>query len=164
MTIDFTAEYDLNLDIDYQQIAYNVINGALDYEKFPYESYVSLSLVDNASIHSINREFRETDRATDVLSFPMVDYDTYGENDFLEDREDCFDTESGELVLGDIVVSLDKVKEQAEAYGHSYLREYAFLIAHSMLHLMGYDHMEAEEAVIMEKKQAEILAGLGINR
>lgn len=164
MTIDFTAEYDLNLDIDYQQIADKVINGALDYEKFPYECYVSLTLVDNASIHSINREFRETDRATDVLSFPMVDYDTSGEYDFLEDREDCFDPESGELVLGDIVVSLDKVKEQAEAYGHSYLREYAFLIAHSMLHLMGYDHMEAEEAVIMEKKQAEILAGLGINR
>ena len=164
MTIDFTAEYDLNLDIDYQQIADKVINGALDYEKFPYECYVSLTLVDNASIHSINREFRDTDRATDVLSFPMVDYDTAGEDDFLEAREDCFDPESGELVLGDIVVSLDKVKEQAEVYGHSYLREYAFLIAHSMLHLMGYDHMEAEEAVIMEKKQAEILAGLGINR
>jgi probable rRNA maturation factor len=78
--------------------------------------------------------------------------------------EDYFDLESGELCLGDIVISIDKVYEQAQEYGHSLKREYAFLIAHSMLHLLGYDHMAQEEAAIMERKQEEILTRLGITR
>ena len=78
--------------------------------------------------------------------------------------EDYFDPESGELCLGDIVISIDKVYEQAEEFGHSPKREYAFLIAHSMLHLLGYDHMEPEEAKVMESKQENILAKVGITR
>lgn len=164
MTIDFEKEYDLNLEIDYLKIANKVINAALDYEKCPYEAEISLTLTDNDGINVINKEFREIDRATDVLSFPLIEYEKAGEFDFLEKRDDCFNPESGELMLGDIVISLDKVQQQAHDFGHSVTREYAFLIAHSMLHLMGYDHMEEREAEIMEKKQSEILEGLGISR
>jgi probable rRNA maturation factor len=77
---------------------------------------------------------------------------------------DYFDPDSGELILGDIIISVDKVEEQAESYGHSKKREFAFLVAHSMLHLCGYDHMEAEEAVVMEAKQEAVLTKLGITR
>ena len=113
----------------------------------------------------MNREHRGIDRPTDVLSFPNVDYETPADFSGIEDSiEDYFDPESGELCLGDIVISVDKVLEQAKEYGHSPKREYAFLIAHSMLHLLGYDHMEPEEAAVMEHKQEEILNRLGITR
>lgn len=102
MTINFEKEYDKNLDIDYETIADKVINAALDYEKCPYEAEVSLTLTDNKGIHEINREFRNIDRPTDVLSFPMVEYETPGEFDFLENEYDCFNPETGELMLGDI--------------------------------------------------------------
>lgn len=164
MTINLEKEYDKDLSIDYETIADKVINAALDYEKCPYESEISLTLTDNEGIHRINKEFRDIDRPTDVLSFPMVEYEVPGEFDFLEDADEFFNPETGELMLGDIVISLDKVEEQAESYGHSVTREYAFLIAHSMLHLMGYDHMEENEAKIMEFKQEEILSILGIGR
>ena len=150
MTIEFEKEYDKDLGINYEEIADKVINAALDYEECPYEAEVSLTLVDNNRIHDINKEFRDIDRPTDVLSFPMVEYDDAGEFAFLEDEDDCFNPETGELMLGDIIISLDKVEEQAIAYGHSFTREYAFLIAHSMLHLMGYDHMTDDDASIME--------------
>ena len=164
MTINFEKEYDKNLDIDYETIADKVINAALDYEKCPYEAEVSLTLTDNKGIHEINREFRNIDRPTDVLSFPMVEYETPGEFDFLENEYDCFNPETGELMLGDIVISLDKVEEQAANYGHSVTREYAFLIAHSMLHLMGYDHMKEDEKNIMRQKEENVLEKLKILR
>ena len=104
------------------------------------------------------------DKATDVLSFPMVDYETPGEFDFLEERDDCFHPETGELLLGDIVISKEKVLSQAEEFGHSPMREYAFLIAHSMLHLSGYDHIEEEERSIMERMQRELMEEIGILR
>lgn len=164
MTIEFEKEYDKDLGINYEEIADKVINAALDYEECPYEAEVSLTLVDNNRIHDINKEFRNIDRPTDVLSFPMVEYDDAGEFAFLEDEDDCFNPETGELMLGDIIISLDKVEEQAIAYGHSFTREYAFLIAHSMLHLMGYDHMTDDDASIMEAKQRAILDNLNITR
>ena len=164
MTIEFEKEYDKDLGINYEEIADKVINAALDYEECPYEAEVSLTLVDNNRIHDINKEFRDIDRPTDVLSFPMVEYDDAGEFAFLEDEDDCFNPETGELMLGDIIISLDKVEEQAIAYGHSFTREYAFLIAHSMLHLMGYDHMTDDDASIMEAKQRAILDNLNMTR
>ena len=164
MTIEFEKEYDKDLGINYEEIADKVINAALDYEECPYEAEVSLTLVDNNRIHDINKEFRDIDRPTDVLSFPMVEYDDAGEFAFLEDEDDCFNPETGELMLGDIIISLDKVEEQAIAYGHSFTREYACLIAHSMLHLMGYDHMTDDDASIMEAKQRAILDNLNITR
>ena len=93
-----------------------------------------------------------------------MEYAEPGDFDFLEEREDCFDPESGELVLGDIVISKEKVLEQAEAFGHSAEREYAFLIAHSVLHLTGYDHIEEQERLVMEQKQRDILEQLQILR
>ena len=112
----------------------------------------------------MNREFRSTDRATDVLSFPMTDFEAPGEFGFLEERNDCFHPESGELLLGDIVISKDRVLSQAAEYGHSVLREFAFLITHSVLHLTGYDHMEEDERLVMERMQKEILEKLEILR
>lgn len=112
----------------------------------------------------MNREFRQIDAPTDVLSFPMLEYQTPGDFSGFEEEEDSFDPESGELLLGDIVISKDKVLRQAEEYGHSPKREFAFLIAHSMLHLFGYDHMEEDERLVMEQKQREILERVGILR
>ena len=165
MTICLEQEYQLDLGINYKEIADKVIEAALDYEKCPYECEVNVILTDNQGIHEINKESREIDRPTDVLSFPMVEYETPSDFERLEEEQpECFHPETGELMLGDIIISLDKVKEQAENYGHSMEREYAFLLAHSMLHLMGYDHMEKDEETVMFQKQEEILAGLNITR
>ena len=137
----------------------------MDYEGCPYEAEVSVVLTDNPSIQEINRDYRQIDRPTDVLSFPMVDYERPADFCGLEEQaEDYFNPETGELMLGDIIVSVDKVEEQAEKYGHSQARELAFLVAHSMLHLFGYDHMEEEERLVMERKQAEILERRGYRR
>lgn len=142
-----------------------VCEAVLEEEKCPYEVQINVVLTDNEGIRELNRECRGIDRETDVLSFPNVDFDREGIFDIDEDREaDYFDPDTGELILGDIMISVDKVKEQAENYGHSLRREFAFLVAHSMLHLCGYDHMEETEAQVMEKKQEELLAGLGITR
>ncbi len=164
MTIIFEKEHDMELGVDYENVAEKVINAALDYENCPYETEISITLTDDGGIREINREFRQTDRPTDVLSFPMVDYTSPSDFDFLENEEEYFNPESGELMLGDIVISLDRVKSQAEEYGHTCLREYAFLITHSMLHLMGYDHMEPDDAQEMERRQEDILNILGIGR
>ena len=164
MTITIEEETQVSFDFDYKKVIESVINQAMDYKECPYEAEVSVVLTDNAAIKEINKEFRQIDNPTDVLSFPLVDYDEPGNFDFLEERDDCFNPESGELMLGDIVISVEKVFEQAEKYGHSPERELAFLTAHSMLHLFGYDHMTKEEAAVMEQGQEEILAALGITR
>lgn len=164
MTLYFEEEGELTLPLDCEALAKQIIEGALDYIECPYEAEVNLLLTMNEQIHEMNRDFREIDRPTDVLSFPMIEYTAPGDFDFLEQQEECFDPESGELVLGDIVISKEKVIEQAEAYGHSVKREYAFLITHSVLHLTGYDHIEDEERQIMEEKQREILKHLQILR
>ena len=164
MTFEIENVYPEVVLSDYETVIKNVIEAALDYEKCPYEAQVYVLLTDNEEIHEINKEHRQIDRPTDVLSFPMADYEKEGDFSFLEEAQDCFHPESGELLLGDIVISADKVLKQAENYGHSPLREYAFLIVHSLLHLVGYDHMEAAEAADMEKKQSEILDSMGITR
>ena len=165
MTIEIEYEAEKKLDLPYEKIIRDVIEEAMDYEGCPYEAEVSVVLTDNPSIQEINRDYRQIDRPTDVLSFPMVDYERPADFCGLEEQaEDYFNPESGELMLGDIIVSVDKVEEQAEKYGHSQARELAFLVAHSMLHLFGYDHMEEEERLVMERKQAEILERRGYRR
>lgn len=166
MTFCVESETKKSLPFDAEAVAGSVIEEALDYEKCPYEVIVNVLLTDNEGIHELNRRFREIDQPTDVLSFPNVEYGGMpADFEGIEDASaDYFDPESGELYLGDIVISVDKVYEQAEEYGHSVRREYAFLLAHSMLHLLGYDHMEQAEAMTMEKKQEEILNRLGITR
>ena len=157
---------DIRLDIDCRQIAETVINGVLDDLQCPYEAEVNLLLTDDEMIREMNKEHRQIDRSTDVLSFPMLPF-SRAEGigmEQLEELNDCFHPETGELMLGDIVISNEHVLKQAEAYGHSVTREFAFLIAHSMLHLFGYDHMEEAERLEMEAKQREILDNLNITR
>ncbi len=161
MTLLLDEEVDIPFTFDYEEVAKNVIEKALDTEDFPYDVEVSLLLTDDTAIHELNQQFRQIDRSTDVLSFPMMDYPAPG--DFSALDFSCV-SDNDELILGDIVISIDHVLAQAKAYGHSDLREYAFLIAHSMLHLMGYDHMTEEEAKVMETKQSNILDLLDITR
>lgn len=149
---------------DPEEIAGQVVETVLDYEHCPYEAEVCITLTTDARIHEINREQRGIDRATDVLSFPMTEYPSPAQFDFLEEAQDCFHPETGELLLGDIVISTEHARSQAEEYGHSVLREYAFLIAHSMFHLLGYDHMTEEDALVMEEKQREVMRILNISR
>ena len=165
MTISIEYEAERKLDLPYEEIIHDMVLAALDYEECPYEAEVNVILTDNESIRAINREYREIDSPTDVLSFPMVDYVTPSDFDHVEDAvEDYFNPETGELMLGDIVVSVDKVEEQARRYGHSERRELAFLVAHSMLHLLGYDHMEDGEREQMEDRQRTILETRGYTR
>ena len=164
MTILIENEVDAKFDFDYEDIAKTVINTAMDQLKFPFEAEISLTITDSEGIHAINKEFRNIDSPTDVLSFPMVEYEKPGEFDKIEDNDDLFNPETGEVILGDIVLCVERIYSQAEEYNHSVLREYAFLIAHSMLHLFGFDHMTDEEASVMEQKQREILDYLKISR
>ena len=166
MTINVENERAVSLpEVDTEETARRVIEASLDYEGCPYEAEVNLLLTDNEGIRALNREYRHIDRPTDVLSFPVLEFEAPADFSAAEQEElDCFHPETGELVLGDIIISVEKVIEQAEKYGHSREREYAFLIAHSMLHLMGYDHEVPEEAEVMEKRQAAILESLHILR
>lgn len=165
MSLLIETEVDTAFDFDYEELAKQVIEFALDHEAFPYECEVNLTLTDNNGIQEINREYREIDRPTDVLSFPMLSYETAGDFSKLEeDYDNNFNPDTGEIMLGDIIISVDKVFEQAESYGHSTRREFAFLILHSMLHLFGYDHMTPKEAAVMEDKQRTILEKMQILR
>ena len=164
VTIEYECETDFDLGLDCPALAKMVAEKVLDMEKCPWDAQVNLVLTDNETIHKTNLEYRQIDRATDVLSFPMVDFPAPADYSVLEDDDSCFDPESGELLLGDIMISIPKAVEQAEAYGHSVKREYAFLVAHSMLHLLGYDHMVDEERKVMEAKQEEILKNCGYIR
>lgn len=137
----------------------------LETENCPYETTVNLLLTDRNGIREYNREYRDLDKETDVLSFPNIPFIKAGDFTVVEEDEAAyFDPDSGELVLGDIILSADHVAAQAQEYGHSLLREFAFLTAHSMFHLCGYDHMTPQEAAIMERKQEEVLEQLKITR
>ena len=136
----------------------------LDSENCPYEASVNLVITDNEEIKRVNAEFRSINAPTDVLSFPMIPFETPADYSVVEDQDEYFDLDTDELLLGDVMISVDRVFSQAEEYGHSTEREFSFLFAHSMLHLLGYDHMEPEEAAVMEAKQAQALKVLGINR
>ena len=165
MTVTIERESDIPLPFSEQEVAEAVITETLDYEECPYEVQVNIILTNNEEIHQINLEHRGVDAPTDVLSFPMIEYAYPSDFTVLEaEGMDSFDPDTGELILGDIVISVDKVIEQAEKYNHGVKREYAFLIAHSMLHLFGYDHMEELERETMEHKQEEILTRLNITR
>lgn len=165
MTFYVENETEENFPFDAENTAETVCRAVLEEEQCPYEVQITLVITDNEGIRETNRESRGIDRETDVLSFPNVDFEREGEFRIDEEREaDYFDPDSGELILGDIMISADKVKQQAEEYGHSLRREFAFLVAHSMFHLCGYDHMELQAADVMERKQEEVLKHLGITR
>ncbi len=134
-------------------------------EGCPFEAAVNLTLVTPDEIKERNEEFREIDRVTDVLSFPLVLFFEPGNfSDIVEGDPDSFDPDTGELILGDILLCYERATEQAEEYGHSIEREFSFLIAHSMLHLLGFDHESDEDRLIMEEKQERVLEALSITR
>jgi probable rRNA maturation factor len=142
---------------DVHRVTEAVIEAVLASEGCRTDVEVGVLVTDSERVRRLNRDFRQRDEETDVLSFPNVDFGA-------EIPGTAFDPDSGLLPLGDIVMAAERVRGQAEAYGHSLEREYAFLLAHSMLHLLGYDHREAEEARVMEEKQERVLGQLGIVR
>lgn len=149
----------------YKKTAADVVREVLKQENCPYEAEVTVTIVDESTIREHNKESRQIDRVTDVLSFPMVDYPNPADFSGLKENEiGAFDPENGLLMLGDIVICAEKVRDQALEYGHSTKREWAFLITHSLLHLIGYDHMTDDERLIMEEKQERVLDSLGIRR
>lgn len=142
-----------------RQAITNVCETVLKNEECDFDAQISITLTDNRGIREINREQRGIDSATDVLSFPMLEFDENGNAD------GEYETDGDFITLGDIVISMERAKAQSEEYGHSFLREVAFLTAHSMLHLLGYDHVDDEEGErIMIQKQEKILTSLGITR
>ncbi len=158
-------ETQASFDFDIEELGKSVAAAVLEMEKCEYEVEINLLITDDAGIHEINKEFRDIDRPTDVLSFPNVSYEEPGDFSVIEEQEvDLLDPDTGNISFGDIVINENRVREQAREYGHSEKREFAFLVAHSMLHLCGYDHMEEDEAAVMEKKQEEVLSFLGITR
>lgn len=143
-----------------------VIEHALREEKVEVSCEISIIFIDNEEIRDINRENRNIDRVTDVLSFPMLNYPkgkVFKEVYFGYEFEPS-DLDDGNLVLGDIALSLEKAKEQSVEFGHSFLREASYLTVHSVLHLLGYDHMEEEEKEIMRKREEEILNKFALTR
>ena len=125
---------------------------ALDYEGYSNDCEVSVTLTDNEGIHALNKQYRSIDAPTDVLSFPLVEYENTDEPPVDE-----------ATMLGDIVISLERAEEQAEEFGHSFEREVSFLTVHSMLHLLGYDHVNSEEEEEeMRSRQRDIMKNLGL--
>lgn len=165
MTFYFENEVEASFDFDCEEILAQVIQCVLELEKCPYEVQVNVLLTDLNGIWEFNRTYRQVDNPTDVLSFPNISFEAVSDFSIVEkSSEDYFDPDSGELILGDIILCADKIKEQALDFGHSEKREFAFLIAHSMLHLCGYDHMVSDEAAVMEEKQRIIMNTLHISR
>lgn len=164
MTFNYDAEVEVQFDFDVKEVYEQAATAVLDYENCPYETEVSLLITDEDSIRQINKEMRGLDVSTDVLSFPMSDYDEPCDFDSLLEMSDAFDPDSGELLLGDIVICADKIISQATDFGHSMKREFAFLIVHSVLHLIGFDHIEESDRTVMEAHQQEIMIKLNIPR
>ncbi len=160
-------ENETNKDIPkrYEEIVNEIVDAAIDYVHCPYECEINVIFTDNEGIRIINKDFRDIDAPTDVLSFPMIEYEFSEDFSKLEDESvDCFNQDNGELLLGDIILNIDRIKSQSEEFNHSIYRELAFLTAHSMLHLFGHDHIDEAQRIIMEEKQEEILNMKGYTR
>lgn len=166
MTFYVENETEREFPFDIEALAEAVGKQVLKNENCPYENLaINVLVTDNEGIREYNNQFRNIDKETDVLSFPNLEFDAPGEYYIPEGHEaDYLDPETNELVLGDIILSVDRIYSQAEEYGHSVKREFAFLVAHSMLHLSGYDHMTEDEAKVMEGRQEQALKDLGITR
>ncbi|MDD6214990.1 MAG: rRNA maturation RNase YbeY [Firmicutes bacterium] len=151
-TVDITPEI--------EDVLKKVIEASLEYENCDFNAEVSVTIADNEQIRELNKKYRNIDSTTDVLSFPMLYFD---ENGNIIDSE--YDVDGEDILLGDIVISAERAAEQAKEFGHSFKREMAFLTVHSMLHLLGYDHVDSkEDEKTMFAKQDEILNKLGLTR
>lgn len=151
---------------EYEDILNEVIEFALKEEGVKCKTQISIVLVDNAEIKELNKIHRKIDRVTDVLSFPMLDYEegkVFSEC-YKNEKFDVSYLDGDELVLGDIVLSLERAQEQSVEFGHSFMREMSYLVIHSVLHLLGYDHMEEQDKHRMRKREEEILSKYKINR
>lgn len=161
-----------DFEFDYEKVIKDCVEGVLDHVEFPYEAQVNVLITDESTIKDINKEQRNIDKSTDVLSFPMIDFVNPLNYDVLEDEMVAYDIDREEFVLGDIVLCEEKIYSQAKDYGHEPIREMAFLVVHSMLHLLGYDHNHekgvenelTKMTLEMESLQEEILDKLGISR
>ena len=149
--IEFTPEHTSLIE--------RVVKAALTEQGFDRDCFVSVTVVDNESIREINREHRDIDSATDVLSFPVLEFDENG--DIIDDSGDVYE---GKTILGDIVLSFQRAKEQSEEFGHSFEREVGFLVCHSVLLLLGHDHEDDEERAIMREHEEKILESLSLIR
>lgn len=158
--VEFILENETDKEVGENQIdeLNRVCRAVLDMEECNFDAEISFTFTDNEGIREINRDYRNIDRATDVLSFPMLEFGD-------EEIDAEYETENGMVILGDIVVSLERAEEQAQELNHSLRRELAFLVAHSMLHLLGYDHVDDPEGErVMIEKQDKVLTKLGITR
>jgi probable rRNA maturation factor len=154
MMIYFENENEAPVSYKLKMLVRRAVEATLDYEQFGNAAEVSVTFTDNEGIHALNKKFRGVDRPTDVLSFPLFDYEG-------ETEEPPVDELIG--MLGDIVISLEQAAAQAERFGHSFEREVAFLTVHSMLHLLGYDHETGEEDERdMRARQSAIMEEMGL--
>lgn len=154
MTIWIDNQTDINFE--YDNTLKDVVTACIEEENYPNNIEVSIVLVDNNEIQKLNYQFRNNDKVTDVLSFPMTENELNDKNNI--------NLDTNEIVLGDIIISLPKAIEQANEFEHSLKRELSFLTAHSMFHLMGYDHQTLEAESNMKQKQNKVLSKLGIER
>ena len=148
--IEFTQEH--------EKLIKDVIEAALKHEGFEHDCFVSVTVTDNESIRIINNEQRNIDSATDVLSFPVLEFEN---GEMIENAGDVFEDK---LILGDIVLSLERAEEQSVDFGHSFEREIGYLVCHSVLHLLGYDHENDDEREIMREKEEATLETLSLTR
>lgn len=153
-------QHDIKVGKNLKELIKSSAAAVLEFFELRTDVEISVMLTDNEEIRTLNKLHRNIDRATDVLSFPMFEYDDKG--DIQEDYAEL--NEMGEICLGDIVISLERAQEQAEEYGHSFEREVGFLTVHSMLHLLGYDHMTQEDEAEMFEYQRRILDKMGLER
>ena len=155
------AQFPFDIAETFEKVARQVLAA----ENCEYEAEISLLITDAEGIRVYNREYRQIDKETDVLSFPAVDYEAPSDFSLVRENENCYiNPDNGELILGDIILNEERVRSQAEEFGHTLLREFAFLLTHSMLHLLGYDHMQPEEEKEMFERQHMILHSMGIDR
>ena len=157
MTVIIDYETDIKLDLPYEELINKVVAQSVETENCPYEVCVNVLLTDNESIHQLNRDYRGVDRVTDVLSFPLIED--------LNDLQAADEEEETEPVaLGDVVICLPRAEEQAREYGHSREREIVYLYVHSVLHLLGYDHMEEEDKQEMRAREEEVMQEVDLQR
>ncbi|MDN5300762.1 MAG: putative rRNA maturation factor [Thermoanaerobacteraceae bacterium] len=146
----------IDISADFEQLLTDILKFALAREQVPQDAEVSVVLVDDAYIRELNRQYRAKDTHTDVLSFAM--------RESVPEEEAIEGDPGAEQLLGDIVISVERAREQAEEYGHSFERELGYLAVHGVLHLLGYDHEKEEDRKIMRQKEEEILKAFDLTR
>lgn len=166
MTFFVENETKCDFGFDYEEVLKSVCEKAFSSEHAPVDNMsVNITITDSEGIKELNCEFRNVDKETDVLSFPNLDFESPSDFNIPDEKKALYtDPDTGELLIGDIVLNADRIFSQADEYGHSVKREMAFLTVHSCLHLCGYDHMTEEDEKVMFDKQERILNELQITR